>query len=433
MPRTVPLQVAPPSAPDSEAGPEVVEPAVSVIIPTYNEAENVPVLTGRLQQVLAGLSYELIVVDDDSPDHTWAAATAAGRRDARIKCIRRTDARGLSSAVLTGMYSACGRTLAVIDADLQHDVSILPAMVARVAGGADVCIGSREAEGGSYGSWSWFRRFASWCATRLARFATGVTVSDPMSGYFVISRDWFERTSEQVNPRGFKILLEFLARERPRRLEEVGYRFGRRQHGETKFGTTVILDYLVALIDLRFGHVVSAQFVKYGLVGMTGMAVNLLGYLGARLLGVPVLGAVLVGVELSILWNFFANNFFTFRQLSYHRRRLLQGLTFFQLISLHGLLVQLAVFHLLATRWPFGPMAFTDALLANAFAIAVAAVGNYFLHANYTWRRILRHPPDAVGVRSRGPGWQPEQSPAAVLEAEGDQRGHLDAEGGERR
>lgn len=380
---------------------ETPPPAVSVIVPTFNEADNVPVLLGRLEHALNGLSYEVIVVDDDSPDRTWAVAAAAGERDPRIKSIRRTDARGLSSAVLTGMYSARGRTLAVIDADLQHDEKVLPEMVARVLAGADVCVASREADGGSYGSWSLFRRLASWCATRLAKLATGVTVSDPMSGYFVISRDWFLRTGELVNPRGFKILLEFLARERPARLDEVGYRFGLRQHGETKFGTAVILDYLIALIDLRFGRLVSAQFVKYGLVGSTGMAVNLLGYLGARLLGVPVLAAVLVGVEISILWNFFFNNFFTFRLLSYRGRRLLQGLAFFQLVSLHGLLVQLAVFHLLASRWPFHPMTFGEALAADAFAIAVAAVGNYFLHANYTWRRILRHPPGpgATGLR----------------------------------
>lgn len=391
-----------PAAPASrDHADEDEEPAVSVIIPTYNEAENIPLLLDRLQEVLAGLTYELIVVDDDSPDRTWAVVAAAARRDPRIKSIRRTDARGLSSAVLTGMYSARGRTLAVIDADLQHDERILPVMVERVHEGADVCIGSREADGGGYGPWTRSRRFASWFAKYLAGFATGVTVSDPMSGYFVISRDWFRHTSEHINPRGFKILLEFVARQHPNRLEEVGYQFGSRQHGETKFGPAVILDYLIALIDLRFGWVVSAQFVKYALVGVIGMAVNLLGYLTFRLLGAPVLGAVLIGVEAAILWNFFANNFFTFRLQSYRGWRLLKGLAFFQLLSVHGLLVQLAVFNLLATRWPFPPMTFFEALVADAFAIGVAAVGNYFLHANYTWRQILRTPPETAATKRR--------------------------------
>ena len=202
-------------------------PAVSVIIPTYNEAENVPLLLERLRRALVGLKHELIVVDDDSPDRTWAVAQAEAERDPLVRVIRRTDARGLASAVLAGMRGANGATLAVIDADLQHDTSVLPQMVAQVQAGADVCVGSRAIEGGSYGTWSKSRRFASWVATQLAWVGTGVSVSDPMSGYFVIGRTFFERTDERVNPRGFKILLEFLARGRPGRIEEVGYVFGR--------------------------------------------------------------------------------------------------------------------------------------------------------------------------------------------------------------
>ena len=202
-------------------------PVVSVIVPTFNEAENIAEMLRRLTAAMAELDYEIIVVDDDSQDSTWRIAERLSLADTRIRVVRRVDERGLSSAVLAGMTAAGGRSLVVIDADLQHDETKIPDLVAAVVSdGADICLGSREVEGGSYGTFQRHRRFASWTGAALARQLLGLPVSDPMSGFFAVSRERFELLSDEVNPRGFKILLEFLARGPKPTVSEVGYEFG---------------------------------------------------------------------------------------------------------------------------------------------------------------------------------------------------------------
>ncbi len=225
-------------------------PAVSVLLPTYNEAENIVPLLDRIATTMAGLAYEVLVVDDDSPDETWRVATVYGRTDPRVRVIRRLDERGLSSAVLTGMAASAGRTLVVMDADLQHDEAKIPDLVSAVEAGADVCLGSREAEGGGYGSFTRRRRLASRTGAILARGLLGVPVSDPMSGFFAVSRQHYELLAGRINPRGFKILLEFLARGPQPTVAEVGYVFGERFSGTTKLNGSVVAAYLLALADL---------------------------------------------------------------------------------------------------------------------------------------------------------------------------------------
>lgn len=235
------------------------EPTVSVILPTYNEAGNIPVLLERLASALQDTAYEIIVVDDDSTDRTWQVAERTAKDDERIVVIRRTEERGLSSAVLAGMSAAGGRVLVVMDADLQHDERKIPELVAAIEGGeADVCLGSREADGGSYGSFQRRRRLISWAGAALARKLLRVPVTDPMSGFFAISRDRFELVGDEVNPRGFKIMLEFLARGPRPRVAEVGYRFGERVSGSTKLSGSVVVEYLRALAEL-FAHRVARR------------------------------------------------------------------------------------------------------------------------------------------------------------------------------
>ncbi len=365
-------------------------PTLSVIVPTYNESENITVLIDALEAALVDVSHEIVVVDDDSPDRTWEVARAhAETLTNPVHVIRRTEDRGLSSAVLTGMRAARGDVMAVIDADMQHDEAVLPSMVNEILAGADICVGSRKAEGGGYGEWSKSRRFVSWTATVMAQQILGTVASDPMSGFFAVSREQFTQAEEKINPRGFKILLEFLARSNPdAKVVEVGYVFRNRERGETKMSGGVIGQYLLALLDLRLGRVVSPQFVKYAIVGASGLVVNLAVYLLATLLGLGAIAAVLVGVQASILWNFFMNNRFTYRTQRYDRSFLLKGVAFYELVSVHGLFTQLCVF-LTLDRWgPMDALGFASSFVANAIAIAVAAVGNYFLHTNYTWSRI---------------------------------------------
>ena len=244
-----------------------VPPVLSVVTPTFNEAENLPLLVEAVHRALDGIPHEVVVADDDSPDGTWQVAERLAERDPTISVLRRFHDHGLSAAVLDGMTVARGEYLAVIDADLQHDPSILPAMLDEVrSGGSDVAVGSRSTEGGGYGNWTRGRRFVSWVATFIARVVLRVTVSDPMSGFFLISRGAYEQGAPGINPRGFKILLEFIGRDRTLRVTEVGYEFRLRRHGETKLNRSVIRSYLLAVAELRLGRQVDPAFLLYVLV-----------------------------------------------------------------------------------------------------------------------------------------------------------------------
>jgi hypothetical protein len=215
-------------------------PDVSVIVPTYDEAENVPVLLDRVRQALAGTAFEVIVVDDDSPDRTWAVAQSEAAHDHRVRVLRRIGRRGLAGAVVEGMEAARGDVLVVMDGDLQHDPAVLPQLVARVAAGDDVCVAAR----GDYGDWPLPRRALSWVATRLARVVVP-ELSDPLSGYFAVSRSYFEEVAPRLNPRGFKILLEITTAGRePPHVAEVGYEFHRRERGESKLVPATVMHYL---------------------------------------------------------------------------------------------------------------------------------------------------------------------------------------------
>ena len=250
-------------------------PDISVIVPTYNESENLPILLERLGAALSDLNHEVVIVDDNSPDGTWRIAESLAATYPQIKVIRRVDAKGLSSAVTTGMLQSRGQVLAVMDADLQHDESILPEMYHQVANkGHDVAVGSRETEGGSYGEWSTSRKLVSFGAKLLAKWALGPQVKDPMSGFFAISREYFQKTVEKVNPSGFKILLEFLSRGTNPSTVEVGYTFRKRIYGETKLNAGIAIEYVLALIDLRFGWLIPNRFVKFGMVGISGSLLN---------------------------------------------------------------------------------------------------------------------------------------------------------------
>ncbi len=365
-----------------------IDPVVSIVLPTFNEGGNIVSMLERLDIALVDVPHELIVVDDDSPDETWRIAQEYAADHPGIHVIRRSTERGLSSAVLAGMRSARGRVVGVIDADGQHDEAILPEMTERILAGADVCIGSRAVEGGGYGDWSRGRRFASWLATAVAHMLLQVKSTDPMSGFFVMSRDHYEALQGDVNPRGFKILLEFLSRAEPK-VEEVGYVFRNREIGETKLSRGVILDYLLALIELRFGLIVSAQFIRYALVGAAGLVINLVAFLVAFGLGAPALLALFIGIQTSIVFNFTGHNLFSFRPTNYRGARWWKGLAVYEVFSLYGLAIQgfvfVALFDPLSDRFD---SSFWAAGVSNLMAIGLAAIANYLLHERFTWGRL---------------------------------------------
>ncbi len=402
---TVPMS---PVTPD-EATPGRSErsgPVVSVIVPTYNEAENITELIDRLRHVLAGTPHEIIVADDDSPDQTWQVARTHTIDDPSVRVLRRFEDRGLSSAVLAGMATAEGRSLAVMDGDLQHDETILPQMVSSIVDdGADICVGTRSGSGGSHGQRSPLRRLVTRTATLLARvLVTKTRTTDPLSGYFVISRTAYERIAPDINPRGFKILLEFIGRGEGLRLAEVGYRFRPRIRGETKMSGAIVRNYLIAILDMRYGRHVSPVFLMYCLVGISGVAINLGGFLMGELVDLPRVDlnfapgltpihlSVVAGIELSIISNFSVNNYVTFYEDRYRGWSLLRGFGKFQTVSIVGLLVQVAVFRLLEQN-NFPTASMNDSLATtvnNGVGIVVATPSNFFLNATLTWSHRTR-------------------------------------------
>lgn len=379
-------------------------PVVSVITPTYNEAANVPILVERLHRALEGVPHEIVIADDDSPDRTWEVAEGLAAEDPTITVMRRFHDPGLSASVLDGMSVARGRVLAVIDADLQHDESILPDMVQRIVDGdADVCVGSRSTVGGGYGDWTASRRFVSWVATLIARLLLRVPVSDPMSGYFVIDREAYERTAPSINPQGFKILLEFVGRNPDLRVAEVGYEFSRRLHGETKLNRSVIRAYLLGVAELRLGRQVDPVFLLYVLVGLVGLAVNSLAFAAAEALGFPtvttglneeidpIATSFVFSLQLSIVVLFVLNNEFTFWEHRYRGWKLLPAFVVYEAMTLVGTGVHIAVFTFLQeTGFLLSILGGATRTVHNLAGAVAALIINWYLNTTYLWRRRVR-------------------------------------------
>jgi dolichol-phosphate mannosyltransferase len=249
---------------------------LSVISPTLNEAENVPRLVEELGVALRDVDYEILIVDDNSPDRTWSVADGIAAANPRVRTLRRMQNPGLGLAVMDGFSAAEGDVVACIDADLQHDPSILSRMLEEFDKGAEVVVGSRHIEGGSTGDWDRSRRVQSWLATRVAQFSLGIRLKDPMSGYFLFSRKDFDVVKAGLNGNGFKILLEILANLGPARVMEVPYVFRSRTKGESKLSNKVILQYIQQVWRLcgasRYG---SVRLLRSAAAGRLEMVLNL--------------------------------------------------------------------------------------------------------------------------------------------------------------
>ncbi|MEA2866283.1 MAG: dolichol-phosphate mannosyltransferase, partial [Bradyrhizobium sp.] len=232
-----------------------VAPQLSVVVPTFNERDNVTTLLQRLETALMGVAWEVIFVDDNSPDGTWDVVRALARQDSRVRCIRRIGRRGLSGACIEGILASSAPCAAVIDADLQHDETQLPKMLGLLqTGQADLVVGSRYIEGGSADSFDKQRAGASQLATEVAKRVLRVKIADPMSGFFMIRRDRFEQLAPQLSTQGFKILLDIVATARgDLRIKEIPFTFGSRLHGESKLDSMVALDFL-GLVLAKLTH-----------------------------------------------------------------------------------------------------------------------------------------------------------------------------------
>jgi dolichol-phosphate mannosyltransferase len=362
---------------------------LSLIIPTYNEAKNLPELVAQLQSCLpaaVGDSYELIVVDDDSPDRTWAVASELARTCPNLRVIRRQGEKGLSTAVIRGWQAARGEILGVMDADLQHPVEVNLGLLSAISNGASLAVASRHIEGGGVSDWSLFRRVTSRGAQLLGLLLLpGVLgkVSDPMSGYFMMKRSAV--AGVELDPVGYKILIEVVARANIQWIDEVGYVFRERVAGASKVTWRLYVQYLRHLLRLRWSTLRSSTFFKYCVVGASGVLVDM-GILfllsDPSMLGLGLTRSKLVAGETAIFTNFLLNDRWTFGATAQVQpgfvamsRRFLT----FNVICAGGLVINVLVLNVLFN------LAHLNRYLANGIAIIAVTGWNYWLNRKLNW------------------------------------------------
>jgi dolichol-phosphate mannosyltransferase len=358
-------------------------PQVSIVVPTFNERDNVTVLYRRLAATLEGIPWEVVFVDDNSPDGTWEVVRGLARQDSRVRCIRRIGRRGLSGACIEGILAASAPYAAVIDADLQHDEAQLPKMVALLqSGDAELVVGSRYIEGGSADSFNKQRAGASAFATEIARRVLQVEIKDPMSGFFMIRRDLFEQLAPQLSTQGFKILLDIVATAKGKlRTIEIPYTFGSRQHGESKLDSMVALDFLGLVLAKFTGDVVSLRFLLFGMVGALGLIVHLVTlFIALELFGAPFPEAQASGAVVAMTSNFILNNFLTYRDQRLKGFAILRGLLLFYLVCSVGLFANVGVAFSVYDQEPIW-------WLAGAAGALMGVVWNYAMSGLFVWRK----------------------------------------------
>ena len=354
---------------------------LSIIVPTLSEEENVGPLIEALDRALQGISWEVIIVDDDSPDGTARTVRRMAMAEPRVRCIQRLGRRGLSSACIEGMLASSAPFLAVIDADMQHDETRLPLMLETLKrDGLDIVIGSRYMAQGSTGEVAASRVRVSRLATLLSRLKVKSNLTDPMSGFFILRRSFLETVVRRLSIKGFKILLDlFSAAGSEVTFREIPYEMRSRARGESKLDTVVALEYLMLLVDKLIGWVVPVRFVLFCLVGLGGVAVHLI-VLGIlfRMLEFEFVISQAAAAIIAMTQNYLINNVFTYRDKRQHGRALLSGLARFYLICGAGAVVSVVLadflFDLAVPWW-----------LAGLLGAAVGAVWNFAVTSVFIW------------------------------------------------
>src|SRR5207302_2860674 len=364
-------------------------PELCVVVPTFNERDNVDILIQRLDQALRGVDWEVVFVDDDSPDGTARHVRALAERDRRTRCIRRVGRRGLSSACIEGMLSTSAPLVAVIDGDLQHDESLLPRMrdtLKQGSGGqdpADVVIASRYVGSGSpEGLSSDRRKRLSVFGARLARRLIKADVADSVSGFFMLRRELIDEVAPRLSGIGTKILIDILASApRPLRVVELPYRFRARHRGQSKLDAFTALEYILLLAEKVSHRYFSYRLLLFGIVGASGIIVNL-ALLRLLLIfsDIGFTAAEAVATAVAMVSNFFLNNTLTYRDCRLVGWQAVRGLASFMALCGLGALTNVAVardLYDLTGMW----------LLAGFGGAAIGALLNYALTSIFTWGR----------------------------------------------
>ena len=366
---------------------------LAIVLPTYNERTNIGSMVERLDTALRGIAWEVIVVDDNSPDGTSDEVRSLSQADPRVRVIQRIGRRGLASAAIEGMLATAAPVVAVMDADHQHDPALLPEMLAAVeSGDYDVAVGSRFAEGASTEAWGRPDRVkASGIANSIARKLTGVELSDPMSGYFMLRAETLRADAHRLSGVGFKILLDILATvDTALRVKEFPMHFAARATGESKLDRTVVFEFLVGLYDRWLGRIIPTRFALFGTIGAAGVVVPMtvlatfLQIFGGTLKGQLVsdfeLGQTTAAM-VAMTFNFVLNN-----ALTYSDKRLsgflplVKGWCRFALTCSIGLLANVGVAAVLVR---FGFHEYPAAITG----IIIGSVWNFALSSRFVWGR----------------------------------------------
>lgn len=358
---------------------------ITVIIPTFNEADTILNTIHTIHRVLISnnINGEILIVDDNSPDKTADIAQTSGIPDVRV--LNRMTDHGLSKSVIDGFRSAASDYMLVTDADLQHDVELIPEFLKELKNGYDVVIGSRYMPKGNIERWSVKRRIISLGATALGRVLFP-EITDPVSGFFAVKRDVVK--DAKMDGRGYKICMDVLGKGNYNKVKEIPYTFRTRSAGESKLNTHTILDYINQVTDLSFYSIKHREspiwkewmkMLKFGIVGGSGIFVNwgFYAFLSRLVIPIDILAAI-IAIEISIITNFIFNDIWTFSRNS--RFSLIQRFKNFQIISVAGMVIQLGVFYALTRS-----VGMYD-LYAYPVGILIAFVWNFFANRNITWR-----------------------------------------------
>ena len=352
-----------------------------LVVPTFNEKENIRKLLEKIQTVLSELKWEVIFVDDDSPDGTAELIRAISQTVSNVRCIQRIGRRGLSSACIEGMLASSAKYFAVMDADMQHDEKILPQMFEVLSNeDIDIVIGSRYVDGGDFGEWTKARllvsKFATWVSQKLLR----VDIKDSMSGFFMLKREFLNKNVRRLTGKGFKILLDFCVSSKEGvKFKEIPYTFGLRNAGESKLGVMVIWEYGLLIADKLIGRFIPVRFVLFVLVGCVGAVVHL-AFLGLSLkyLGLMFIIAQTIATFLAMTINFVLDNLFTYHDKQLKGLNFVKGLFSFYVACSIGAFVNIQISSFLfktGVSW-WG---------AGLLGAIVGSVWNYAISKHFTW------------------------------------------------
>lgn len=358
---------------------------LTIVVPTYNERENIVPLITAIDKVFNEDNWEVLFVDDDSPDQTSSLIREISRKDKRVRGIQRLKRRGLSSACIEGVLASSAPYICVMDADMQHDEAILPKMLGLIKNdGFEIVIGSRYAKTGSTGTLAKHRVWVSQAATLASKLILKFPVKDSMSGFFMMRRNLFEKVMHHLYGKGFKILLDILVSSPgATKYKEIPYTMRHRVAGESKLDFTVTWEFFTLIADKLLGRIFPVRFISFATVGFSGIFVHLFVlWVQHQILGNEFIYAQGLATVVAMTSNYFLNNYFTYKDRSLKGKKLIKGLFSFYLACSFGAIINIAF-----STWLF-EQAFPWWLAGGLGAVA-GSIWNYVLTAVITWKKVI--------------------------------------------